>query len=726
MANIYTGSRTEPLDGRKRTEDREGRLGLSIEEIVRGQIWSIVRTRLSVPSAVPRPATLRFDCGVGQVVVPLEAEAADRLELDLLFRSDDLAGASQIAIAHEPGGLTARGELRGVPAWQADAMIEVDAATDGLAGHFVDLCAEVPGGVARVRFFGALDVDFDLEPAGRPLWAASGRVARRFDFKRNVLLQCLRGIDPDFERLWPKAPVVAFLGTHGTILRQLPFTPPRPVDGAIETITAQLISGHLVSKGTRQPYDIFVNDVRYHSDLTEKNGRFSFVPPHPGTGEEGVDITVAASFTRAMLPVEVAETAVELPPAEALPAGDWSWIAPSVLVARKVSVIIPVYNAPIDLARCLRSVLTNFAGISRLIVIDDCSPDSRILEVLSVFRGSRMEVHRNSENLGFTRTVNRGIDLAAGDDVILLNSDTVVPPGWVGSLKTAAYCGPWVATATPLSNNAGAFSVPEFGVVNALPENLSVDACARLYRAASVGAYPRVPTGNGFCMYIRRDCLDIIGKFDEAAFPVGYGEENDLCMRAVRAGFEHVIDDRTFVFHARSASFGKAKTSLYAAGRAVIRERYPEYDELISVFSDGAPMLGVRWRIRDAILRHRAAPRSPGRSVAVAVSAESSLEGLGQDTGDGFAPHDRRLALVGGDDGVSMWEWNTEHWECREKRELPKTTPTVFKERTKVFEGAVQQLLVRYAVDVLIIRDFGRPSTNLPEIADALGISVHF
>src|SRR3546814_16309874 len=72
----------------------------------------------------------------------------------------------------------------------------------------------------------------------------------------------------------------------------------------------------------------------------------------------------------------------------------------------------------------------------------------------------------------------------------------------------------------------------------------SSDVCSSDLRAvADVGAPAfEVPTGNGFCMYIRRAMLEDVGLFDEQAFPVGYGEENDLCMRAIDAGWHHLVD----------------------------------------------------------------------------------------------------------------------------------------------------------------------------------------
>src|SRR3546814_8543711 len=81
----------------------------------------------------------------------------------------------------------------------------------------------------------------------------------------------------------------------------------------------------------------------------------------------------------------------------------------------------------------------------------------------------------------------------------------------------------------------------------------------------------------GFCMYIRRAMLEDVGLFDERAFPVGYGEENDLCMRAIDAGWHHLVDPGVFVQHARSASFGSRREELAKVGAQQLEYRHPTY-----------------------------------------------------------------------------------------------------------------------------------------------------
>ena len=57
-------------------------------------------------------------------------------------------------------------------------------------------------------------------------------------------------------------------------------------------------------------------------------------------------------------------------------------------------------------------------------------------------------------------------------------------------------------------------------------------------------------TGVGFCLYIRRQLIESVGAFDPV-FGLGYGEENDFCMRATRAGFRNVLSKDGVVAGAR-------------------------------------------------------------------------------------------------------------------------------------------------------------------------------
>ena len=266
-----------------------------------------------------------------------------------------------------------------------------------------------------------------------------------------------------------------------------------------------------------------------------------------------------------------------------------------------VAVVVPIYNAADDLEVCIDRLVRFTPSAVEILLIDDASPDPAIPRLLEG-AGLRpnMRVLRNAANLGFTRTVNRGLKETGRKHVVLLNSDARVTPGWIDGMLRAASSRPRVATVTAMSDRAGAFSAPRIGNDNPLPPGVDEITYARAFRRRALGVYPVVPTGNGFCMFVNRACADEIGGFDAEAFPRGYGEENDFCMRATRAGWVNLIDDTTYVFHDRSKSFGESKHALMEAGRAVIEARYPEYSRAIQVFSTGRDILLARYRAAQA------------------------------------------------------------------------------------------------------------------------------
>ena len=74
-----------------------------------------------------------------------------------------------------------------------------------------------------------------------------------------------------------------------------------------------------------------------------------------------------------------------------------------------------------------------------------------------------------------------------------------------------------------------------------------------------------MPTGHGFCLYIRAECLDETGLLREDLFAQGYGEENDFCMRARHLGWRHVAVPGVFVAHHGAGSFNAARDDLHAS-----------------------------------------------------------------------------------------------------------------------------------------------------------------
>jgi GT2 family glycosyltransferase len=211
--------------------------------------------------------------------------------------------------------------------------------------------------------------------------------------------------------------------------------------------------------------------------------------------------------------------------------------------------VIPVYRGRDATLACIASVCAHRDTGERIIVIADGSPERELLAALAVLADQgAIILQAEAINRGFPGAANIGLRLAVGHDVVLLNADTIVTPGWLAGLRAAVYSAPDIGTATPLSNDATIFSYPRLDGLNPCPDAASAAEVAAL--AAQVNhEVIEVPTGHGFCLYMRAQCLAETGPLREDLFAQGYGEENDFCMRARHLGWRHVAVPSVFVAH---------------------------------------------------------------------------------------------------------------------------------------------------------------------------------
>lgn len=280
----------------------------------------------------------------------------------------------------------------------------------------------------------------------------------------------------------------------------------------------------------------------------------------------------------------------------------------------EVDVVIPVYRGYDDTLACLHSVLTARNETSyRIVVIDDCSPEPDLSRALvEVARHGLITLLRNEANRGFVGSVNRGIAHGTASDVILLNSDTIVYDDWIDRLRRHARAGDDVASVTPFSNNATIFSYPNTNQSNNDVLELPYDALDSLFARTNRGMPGiAVPTGVGFCFYLPRHALNVIGAFDEALFGKGYGEENDYCFRAMEMGFRNLAAPDVFVRHTGEVSFASESASGKTAGGRQLLAVHPRYDAAIQEFIARDPFEEARRRVDLA----RFARLSGGRGV---------------------------------------------------------------------------------------------------------------
>jgi glycosyltransferase involved in cell wall biosynthesis len=175
---------------------------------------------------------------------------------------------------------------------------------------------------------------------------------------------------------------------------------------------------------------------------------------------------------------------------------------------------------------------------------------------------------------------------------------------------------------------------------------------AALVREVSAGEGVPLPFLNGFCLLISRAMLQDVGIFDEETFGAGYGEENDLCIRARKRGWGLAVAEDAYVFHAQSRSYSADRRKQLAARADVaLAEKHDPAEHIlpqVGASMENLALLGVRARITAGVERKRlvreARPRWEGRRLLfilpsggegggakVVLNEASALQKLGVD-----------------------------------------------------------------------------------------------
>lgn len=250
----------------------------------------------------------------------------------------------------------------------------------------------------------------------------------------------------------------------------------------------------------------------------------------------------------------------------------------------KVDILLPIYNSYEETKNCIDSILQNTDMDSfNLFLLDDCSPDNRIQELMNYYadKYANIILVLNEKNLGFPANVNNGFSVSE-NDVIVINSDTIVTKSWLRVLQNVANQDETIAAVNPMSN---------YGIISGTPTSNSqindlftFEELFEAFRKSNNHGFVEAPLLIGFCMFIKRKALNSVGIFDAAAFKRGYGEETDWCMRARQKGFKLVVAKEAYIHHIGGTSFGPEKEKLRIASKQILLERYPDIDRILKRF----------------------------------------------------------------------------------------------------------------------------------------------
>ena len=246
-----------------------------------------------------------------------------------------------------------------------------------------------------------------------------------------------------------------------------------------------------------------------------------------------------------------------------------------------LSIIIVSYNARADLERCLAALHADPPRTPHeIVVVDNQSADG---SAEAARRWSGVRVIDAGSNLGFARANNIGIRETTGRNVLLLNSDTVVPAGAIDQLVNDLERRPDVAVAGPRLVDAAGRAELSFGRMIGPWNELRQKMIAR-------GAVDRATRRehspdwvSGACLLVRRGDAEAVGLLDERYFM--YIEDVDFCAALRARGRRILFTPRAEVVHLRGRSAATAPRATEGAYRrsqiAFYEKHHPRWARIL-------------------------------------------------------------------------------------------------------------------------------------------------
>ncbi|MBD3920046.1 glycosyltransferase family 2 protein [Paenibacillus sp. PR3] len=213
------------------------------------------------------------------------------------------------------------------------------------------------------------------------------------------------------------------------------------------------------------------------------------------------------------------------------------------------SIVIPTNNGLPLLQRLIQSIRTytdDRITPYELIVVDNGSSDGTAEWCV----GRGITFIALSANAGFPAACNKGLRIASGDQLMLLNNDIVVTTNWLLNLSSGLAQEPGIGLVGPVTNYASGKQQVTY----------SFDGIEQFMRIAEQTNRPdpaareRVLRIVGLCMLIKREVYEKVGELDERFSP-GHYEDDDYCLRVRMNGYGLMMCRDALIYHEGSASF---------------------------------------------------------------------------------------------------------------------------------------------------------------------------
>lgn len=252
----------------------------------------------------------------------------------------------------------------------------------------------------------------------------------------------------------------------------------------------------------------------------------------------------------------------------------------------RCDIVIPVYDQLEYTKECVDSILKYTRFPHRVIIVDDSSKKETADYLDSLAAAGKVILLRNSSNLGWVGTVNKGLKSTDAEYVCVMNNDTRVYPGWLDEMVRIAESDAQIGLVNP------SWHLP--GVCRMSPDDYFKKVIVKRQ-----GEYIETDWVRGFCFLIKRKVIEKIGGLDDLFAPAYY-DDWDYSVRAINAGFTCVRAEGAFVCHYGNITyehmFGRTKLNRTLCEKKEVFEKKWGRPLYVALFIDG-----IMGKDRDAI-----------------------------------------------------------------------------------------------------------------------------
>jgi len=265
----------------------------------------------------------------------------------------------------------------------------------------------------------------------------------------------------------------------------------------------------------------------------------------------------------------------------------------------KYAIIVPVYNRPDEAGELLESLCQQTVGDFEVLIVEDGS--QRDCKAVADKYADRLDVkYFMKPNSGPGQSRNYGAERAAGEWLIILDSDVVLPQGYLEAVDK------YLAASAQAQAPVVAFGGPDAAHPSFTPVQKAISYSMTSFfttggirggKAKLDKFYPR-----SFNMGVRRDVYMQLGGFSKMRF----GEDIDFSYRIVEAGYQPRLIPEAWVWHKRRTDFRKFFRQVYNSGiaRINLEKRHPGTMKLVhllpAVFTLGVAgllLLSLLWPV---------------------------------------------------------------------------------------------------------------------------------